>query len=57
MDDRRNLYRTAHHRRDLPEFKREILRKWFESRGRSRVVPADARREVVLYPDAYTNHV
>jgi iron-sulfur cluster protein len=44
-------------RRDLPEFKRETLRKWFDSRGGSRVSPADARREVVLYPDAYTNHV
>jgi iron-sulfur cluster protein len=43
--------------RDLPEFKRETLRKWFEVRGGSRVSPADAGREAVLYPDAYTNHV
>ncbi|ADB63469.1 protein of unknown function DUF162 (plasmid) [Haloterrigena turkmenica DSM 5511] len=43
-------------RRELPEFKRETLRDWFESRG-SRVDAADAKREVVLYPDTYTNHV
>jgi iron-sulfur cluster protein len=44
-------------RRDLPEFQRETLRKWFDSRGGSRVSPADAHREAVLYPDTYTNHV
>jgi iron-sulfur cluster protein len=45
------------HRRDLPKFRRETLRKWFDSRGGSRISPADARREAVLYPDTYTNHV
>jgi iron-sulfur cluster protein len=43
-------------RRDLPVFKRETLVQWFEKRGPT--VPAyDARREAVLYPDVYTNHV
>ncbi|PSQ10889.1 (4Fe-4S)-binding protein [Halobacteriales archaeon QS_5_70_15] len=49
-------------RRDLPEFRRETLRKWFERResdGRAGRAPsnASADREVVLYPDVYTNHV
>ncbi|WP_132058780.1 LUD domain-containing protein [Halorussus amylolyticus] len=50
-------------RRDLPEFKRETLRKWFESRGGTRVEGANSGgtaagvREAVLYPDTYTNHV
>ncbi|MFB6268737.1 MAG: LUD domain-containing protein [Halobacterium sp.] len=43
-------------RRDLPAFQRETLTDWFESR-----TPLDsagsADREVVLYPDAYTNYV
>ncbi|MFC4544277.1 LUD domain-containing protein [Halosolutus amylolyticus] len=43
-------------RRDLPEFQRETLREWYEKRG-SRVDPIDADREVVLYPDTYTNYV
>ncbi|QLG26886.1 LUD domain-containing protein [Halorarum halophilum] len=42
--------------RDLPEFQRETLVDWFETRG-SRVDAADAEREAVLYPDVYTNHV
>jgi iron-sulfur cluster protein len=41
-------------RRDLPEFERESLVAWYADRG-SRVDDAD--REVVLYPDVYTNHV
>ncbi len=42
-------------RRDLPEFQRETLVDWFEKRpDRS---PADPTRQVVLYPDLYTNHV
>ena len=44
-------------RRDLPEFERETLIEWFDARGGSRVAAADADREVVLYPDVYTNHV
>ena len=43
-------------RRELPEFKRETLRDWYESRG-PRIDATDAEREVVLYPDTYTNHV
>ncbi|MGM0591316.1 MAG: LUD domain-containing protein [Halobacteriota archaeon] len=44
-------------RRDLPSFERETLLDWFEGRGGSHVSPAEARREAVLYPDVYTNHV
>ncbi|WP_433633310.1 LUD domain-containing protein [Halomicrococcus sp. NG-SE-24] len=44
-------------RRSLPAFKRETLRDWFENRGGSHVAPTQARREAVLYPDTYTNHV
>ncbi|TYL36804.1 (4Fe-4S)-binding protein [Natronococcus pandeyae] len=43
-------------RRSLPEFQRETLRGWYRARG-PRVSAADADREVVLYPDAYTNYV
>ncbi|WP_435102856.1 LUD domain-containing protein [Halarchaeum sp. P4] len=42
--------------RDLPEFQRETLEEWFESRT-PRAPNADATRKVVLYPDAYTNYV
>jgi len=41
-------------RRDLPEFQRETLVDWFDRRVAT--VP-DPTREVVLYPDVYTNHV
>ncbi|PSP79666.1 (4Fe-4S)-binding protein [Halobacteriales archaeon QS_1_68_20] len=41
-------------RRDLPQFRRRTLRDWFESRGRTRV--ANPEREVVLYPDVYTDY-
>jgi iron-sulfur cluster protein len=49
-------------RRDLPEFRRETLRQWFERRESSgRPGPAasgtSVDREVVLYPDVYTNYV
>ncbi|WP_430506457.1 LUD domain-containing protein [Haloparvum sp. PAK95] len=43
-------------RRELPEFERESLVEWFEDRG-SRVDPDEARRQVAIYPDAYTNYV
>jgi iron-sulfur cluster protein len=43
-------------RRELPAFERESLVEWFENRG-PRVTPDEARREVALYPDAYTNYV
>ncbi|WP_049935452.1 LUD domain-containing protein [Haloplanus natans] len=42
--------------RDLPQFERETLVDWFESR-RPRAPNATADRAVVLYPDAYTNYV
>ena len=41
-------------RRALPEFKRETLVDWFESRD---VSVTDPVRTAVLYPDVYTNHV
>jgi iron-sulfur cluster protein len=43
-------------RRDLPELRRETLVEWFDARGGPRVSESAARREAVLYPDAYTNH-
>jgi iron-sulfur cluster protein len=43
-------------RRDLPAFRRETLVDWFESREPLEAA-GDADREVVLYPDAYTNYV
>ncbi|MHC3437598.1 LUD domain-containing protein [Natrialbaceae archaeon A-gly3] len=44
-------------RRPLPEFRRRTLRDWFDERGGSRISPAEAEREAVLYPDVYTNYV
>ncbi|MFC4247401.1 LUD domain-containing protein [Natribaculum luteum] len=52
-------------RRPLPSFERETLRDWFERRGghaASKERAAEPRaergdREVVLYPDVYTNYV
>ncbi|WP_327053671.1 LUD domain-containing protein [Halomicrococcus gelatinilyticus] len=43
-------------RQELPSFERETFVRWFAKRG-PRVAAADAEREVVVYPDAYTNHV
>jgi len=42
-------------RRDLPAFRRDTLRKW--AADRETIAPADAERQVVLYPDLYTNYV
>jgi iron-sulfur cluster protein len=44
-------------RRDLPQFRRETLRDWFAARGGAQVPASAARREAVLYPDTYTDHV
>jgi iron-sulfur cluster protein len=41
-------------RRDLPAFERETLVDWVDRRGST---VADPSREVILYPDVYTNHV
>jgi iron-sulfur cluster protein len=41
-------------RRDIPKFRRESFREWFETR-RNTVEAPD--REVVVYPDLYTNYV
>lgn len=41
-------------RRELPTFVRETLVEWYDDRGSLVAVPD---REVVLYPDLYTNHV
>ncbi|MDG5757999.1 LUD domain-containing protein [Natronococcus sp. A-GB1] len=43
-------------RRPLPAFERETLREWYDERG-PRVAASEADREVVLYPDTYTNYV
>jgi len=40
-------------RRELPKFRRETLRDWMADRP----PVADPEREVVLFPDVYTNHV
>jgi iron-sulfur cluster protein len=40
-------------RRDLPEFAGTTLREWYGARGSHR---PDADREVVLYPDVYTDY-
>jgi FAD/FMN-containing dehydrogenase/Fe-S oxidoreductase len=42
--------------RDLPTFRRNTFRDWFESRGGSRITPEDAERTAVLVPDTYTNY-
>ena len=42
-------------RRDLPSFRRTTLRDWFAARDSLPV--GEAAREVVLYPDVYTNYV
>ncbi|MWG36362.1 LUD domain-containing protein [Halomarina oriensis] len=46
-------------RRALPQFRRETLVEWFAGRPDPLVTDAfdDVTREVVLYPDLYTNHV
>ncbi|RYJ13943.1 (4Fe-4S)-binding protein [Halogeometricum borinquense] len=45
-------------RRELPEFQRETLCDWFESRDSAVASGGDKpSRRVVLYPDVYTNHV
>jgi len=44
-------------RRDLPRFARQSLTAWFRDRGGPAVSADSARREVVLYPDVYTNYV
>ncbi|MFB6113187.1 MAG: LUD domain-containing protein [Halodesulfurarchaeum sp.] len=42
-------------RRKMPTFSRETFVDWFESRGGTTVTDPD--REVVLYPDMYTNYM
>ena len=42
--------------RELPTFRRESLEDWFEARGRCRLAPEDARDQVLLFPDTYTNY-
>ncbi|TYT61459.1 LUD domain-containing protein [Natrialba swarupiae] len=43
-------------RRSLPAFQRETLQDWYDRRGPRRPA-SDADREVVLYPDTYTNYI
>ncbi|NLV05568.1 FAD-binding protein [Haloarcula rubripromontorii] len=42
--------------RELPTFRRETLRDWFDDRGGSAVSRAEADRTVLLFPDTYTNY-
>jgi len=42
--------------RTLPTFHRESLTDWFEARGGSRVPASEAREQVLLFPDTYTNY-
>jgi FAD/FMN-containing dehydrogenase/Fe-S oxidoreductase len=42
--------------RSLPTFHRETFVDWFTRRGGAGVARADADREVLLFPDTYTNH-
>ncbi|MDL5360759.1 LUD domain-containing protein [Halalkalicoccus sp. NIPERK01] len=42
-------------RRELPRFADETLQEWFLAH--EGLPPADADREVVLYPDTYTNYI
>ncbi|GAB3020987.1 FAD-binding and (Fe-S)-binding domain-containing protein [Natronobiforma cellulositropha] len=41
--------------RPLPRFHRETFRDWFDARD-GLVLPADATRSAVVYPDTYTNY-
>jgi FAD/FMN-containing dehydrogenase/Fe-S oxidoreductase len=42
--------------RKLPEFSRQSLEDWFESRGGSHVPLTEAEERVVLFPDTQTNY-
>lgn len=42
--------------RDLPTFATTTFTEWFDQRGNAKVTAEDATREVVLYPDLYTNY-
>jgi len=42
--------------RSLPEFHRESLIDWFESRGEAQVPESEADHRVFLYPDTYTTY-
>jgi FAD/FMN-containing dehydrogenase/Fe-S oxidoreductase len=42
--------------RSLPEFHRETFAEWLAERGGASVPRADADRQVLLFPDTYTNH-
>ncbi|SFS66879.1 FAD-binding and (Fe-S)-binding domain-containing protein [Halostagnicola kamekurae] len=42
--------------RPLPTFHSDTFSDWFERRGGATVEEADAEREVVVYPDTYTNY-
>ena len=42
--------------RELPTFRSESLRDWFDARGGARVPRAEADRDVLLFPDVYTTY-
>ncbi|WP_226043103.1 FAD-binding and (Fe-S)-binding domain-containing protein [Natrinema sp. DC36] len=44
------------HERSLPEFHRETVQGWFESRGGSHIPESEAERKAVFFADTYTNY-
>ncbi len=42
--------------RSLPTFHRETFVDWFEARGGSTIDPSEASRQVLFFPDTYTNY-
>jgi FAD/FMN-containing dehydrogenase/Fe-S oxidoreductase len=43
--------------RTLPEFASTSLVSWFDDRGGCRLAPSDARDQVLLFPDTFTNYI
>ncbi len=43
--------------RTLPEFASTSLVSWFDDRGGCRLAPGDARDQVLLFPDTFTNYI
>ncbi len=42
--------------RSLPAFADQTFTDWFEERGRCRLAPSEARDQVVLFPDTFTDY-
>ncbi len=43
--------------RNLPSFSRETFTEWFDARGAAKFDPGDVDREVIIFPDTYTNFI